>query len=199
MTATTRVPPDQLATIVTRLEMTTRPRPAPLPPSPLQLVRWPQPEPEKYRALFRRVGAPWLWYSRLLLDDARLIAATHRDATQVHAVVDRSGIEIGLLELTHPAPDWCSIDYFALVPALTGRGHGRWLMAMAMALAWRPGVAAVRLNTCSLDHPSALNFYRAQGFVAVAREIETFADPRVTGILPVDAAPQIPLLAATRR
>jgi GNAT superfamily N-acetyltransferase len=79
---------------------------------------------------------------------------------------------------------------------LTGQGHGRWLMAQALALAWRPETVRVSLNTCTLDHPSALNFYRAQGFAPVKRTIETFPDPRATGLLPPDAAPQVPLLAS---
>lgn len=194
----TPVPPDRLATVVTTLEMRAKPRPRPLPASPLRLVRWAAPPPERYRALFRRVGAPWLWYSRLALDDAALIAATHRAQTQVHAVVDRAGIEVGLLELSHPVPDGCTLDYFGLVPELTGQGHGGWLMALAMQLAWRPGVAVVSVNTCTLDHPRALGFYRAQGFEAVARTVETFPDPRPLGLLPPDAAPQIPCLASRR-
>lgn len=192
----TPVPDDHLATIVTTLEMHARPKPRPLPASRLRLVPWPAPAPAAYRALFARVGAPWLWYSRLAMDDAALIAATHRAETQVHAVVDPAGIEVGLLELTHPAPDWCSIDYFGVVPELAGRGHGRWLMAMAMARAWMPGVAFVRVNTCTLDHPRALGFYQAMGFVPVRRTVETFPDPRVTGLLPREAAPHIPLLAS---
>ncbi len=184
----------ELATIVTTLEMRARPPARPLPDSPLRLVRWVRPEPAKYRALFARVGAPWLWYSRLAIDDAALAALIDRPETQVHAVIDRAGIEVGLLEFTHPAPDWCSLDYFGLVPDLAGKGHGRWLMSLALAMMWRPGVALVRVNTCTLDHPSALNFYRAQGFEAVKRTIETFPDPRLTGLLPRDAAPQMPLL-----
>ena len=195
----TAVPVGEIATVVTTLEMRTRPPLRPLPPSPLRLVRWPRPAPAKYRALFQRVGAPWLWYSRLAMDDAQLAAATHRDETQIYAVIDPAGVEVGLLELTHPEPDWCALDYFALVPELTGAGHGRWLMALAMQLAWRPGVVRVRVHTCTLDHPSALGFYRAQGFEAVGREIETFPDPRLIGLLPADAAPHIPLLAAIRR
>jgi hypothetical protein len=54
------------------------------------------------------------------------------------------------------------------------------------------------VRTCTLDHPSALNFYRAQGFVATARTIETFADPRALGLLPTSAAPQMPYLASRR-
>ncbi|WP_066481087.1 MULTISPECIES: GNAT family N-acetyltransferase [unclassified Sphingomonas] len=195
----TPVADDHLATVVTTLEMHARPRPRPLPASPLRLVAWPKPAPDAYRTLFRRVGGPWLWYSRLVMRDAELVAATHRDETQVHAVIDPAGIEVGLLELTHPEPDWCALDYFGLVPELTGRGHGNWLMQLAMAMAWRPEVTMVRVNTCTLDHPAALGFYRRHGFVAVKRTVETFRDPRVTGVLPADAAPQIPCLAASRR
>ncbi len=190
------VSPRDVATIVTTLERHAPPRPRPLPESPLRLVRWARPEPDKYRALFRRVGAPWLWYSRLEMNDARLRAAIDRPETQVHAVVDRAGIEVGLLEFTHPASDWCALDYLALVPELTGNGHGRWLMALALGMMWRPGVSFIRVNTCTLDHPSALNFYRAQGFVAVRRTVETFPDPRLTGLLALEDAPQIPLLGS---
>ncbi|WP_066550161.1 MULTISPECIES: GNAT family N-acetyltransferase [unclassified Sphingomonas] len=195
----TPVADDHLATVVTTLEMHARPRPRPLPASPLRLVAWPKPAPDAYRTLFRRVGGPWLWYSRLVMRDAELVAATHRHETQAHAVIDPAGIEVGLLELTHPEPDWCALDYFGLVPELTGRGHGNWLMQLAMAMAWRPEVTMVRVNTCTLDHPAALGFYRRHGFVAVKRTVETFRDPRVTGVLPADAAPQIPCLAASRR
>ncbi len=193
-----RVPDDHVAAIVTTLEMTARPRPRPLPESPLRLVRWEQPTPEKYRALFRRVGAPWLWFSRLVIGDAALLAIIHDPLVEIYAAVDRTGIEVGMLELDFRTPDACEIGYFALVPELAGRGLGRWLMAQALALAWRGAVTRVWLHTCTLDHPGALGFYRAQGFAATARTIETFADPRVLGVLPVDAAPHVPLLARTR-
>ncbi|WP_419809714.1 GNAT family N-acetyltransferase [Sphingomonas sp.] len=194
----TPVPGDQLATVVTTLEMRERPRARPLPTSALRLVRWAAPAPDAYRALFRRVGGPWLWYSRLTLDDDALVAVTHRAETQVHAAVDRRGIEVGLLELTHPAPDRCTLDYVGLVPELTGQGHGGWLMTLALQLAWRAEVRCVSVNTCTLDHPRALGFYRHAGFVAVKRTIETFPDPRALGLLPEDAAPHIPLLASPR-
>lgn len=194
--ALTPVPPDHVAAVVTTLELRTPPQLRPLTPSPLRLVRWAHPDPDKYRTLFRRVGAPWLWFSRLVLDDHTLLAAIRRPETQVHAVVDRAGVEVGILELSHPAPGWCSLDYFGLVPELVGQRHGAWLMALAMQLAWRPGVSFVRVHTCTLDHPRALGFYQAHGFMPVRRELETFVDPRTTGVLPPDAAPHIPLLSA---
>jgi GNAT superfamily N-acetyltransferase len=185
----------ELATIVTTLEMTRRPPLRPLPASPLRLVRWATPEAEKYRTLFRRVGGPWLWYSRLAMDDAALSAIVHDPSVEVYAVTDRAGIEVGLLELDLRHAGACELSYFGLVPELAGRGHGGWLMAEAMARCWRPGVTRVWVHTCTLDHPAALGFYRKQGFVAVKRTIETFPDPRRLGLLPVEMGAHIPYLA----
>ena len=183
-----------IATVVTRLEMDRRPTPRPFPVSPLRLVAWPQPDAARYRLLFERIGAPWLWYSRLAIDEPSLLAIIHDPKVAVHAVIDRAGIEIGMLELDFRMPASCEIAYFGLVPALAGKGHGRWLMAEALARAWMPGVEQVRVHTCTLDHPSALGFYRAQGFVARQRTLESFPDPRLRGLLRMDAAPQIPMI-----
>ena len=195
----TPVPDDQIATIVTSLEMRTRPRPRPIPDSHLRLLPWAAPAPDKYRALFRRVGEPWLWFSRLVMDDARLTGIIHDPNVAIYAVADRAGIEIGMLELDFRSAGNCELGFFGLVPELAGKGHGSWLMAHALALAWAPGVERVWVHTCTLDHPSALGFYRRHGFVPYKRTIETFADPRLAGVLAPDAAPQIPCLGSPRR
>jgi GNAT superfamily N-acetyltransferase len=189
------VPDGEVATIVSSLEMRRRPPLRPLPPSPLRLIRWERPAPEKYRALFRRVGARWLWFSRLAMTDQALTAIVHDPAVHVFAVLDRAGVEVGMLELDFRQAGACELSYVALVPELAGKGLGRWLMAEALMRAWVPGVERVWVHTCTLDHPHALGFYRAQGFVATARTVETFPDPRLTGLLPADCAPQVPLLA----
>ncbi|WP_353203116.1 GNAT family N-acetyltransferase [Sphingomonas sp.] len=186
---------DEVAAIVTTLEMRRKPPLRPLPSSPLRLVAWGRPSAEKYRALFRRVGAPWLWFSRLVIDEAALLTTIHDPAVSIYAAVDGAGIEVGMLELDFRTSGECEISYFALIPELAGKGLGRWLMAEALSRAWIKGIERVWVHTCTLDHPSALNFYRAQGFVAISRSVETFADPRLSGHLPPDAAPQVPLLS----
>lgn len=192
--ALTPVIDGELAAIVTSLEMRERPRPRPLAASPLRLVRWHDPSPQAYRTLFRRVGERWLWFSRLLLDDAALAAIIRDPAVDLHAVVDRGGVELGMLELDFRTPSECEIAFFGLVPELTGKGHGDWLMAQALALGWRRDVHRMWVHTCTLDHPAALGFYRRHGFTPFARAVETFADPRLIGVLPRDAAPQTPLI-----
>lgn len=190
---------DHLATIVTALEMRERPKPRPQPPAPFRLVHWPAPDSDKYRALFRRVGGPWLWYSRLVMDEARLRGILEDPQVLVHAVTDRAGVELGMLELDFRTPATCELSYFGLVPEITGKGHGDWLMVQALAFAWRKDVTRVGVHTCTLDHPAALRFYRRHGFVPVKRTIETFPDPRLLGVLPAEAAPHIPLLGSVAR
>lgn len=190
------IAPGQVAAIVTHLEMRERPRPAPVPSAPLRLIPWKAPQPDAYRALFRRVGEPWLWFSRLILSDEALIATIHDPAVAIYAVTDQRGVEVGLLELDFRRVPDCELAFFGLVPALNGKGYGKWLMAQAKALAWRKDVTRLWVHTCTLDGPAALPFYIKSGFVPFGREVETFADPRIAGILPRDAAPQIPLLDA---
>ena len=183
----------ELAAVVTYLEMRSPPAGEP-PPSPLSLDRIERPQPERYRALFRLVGAPWLWFSRLIMDDAKLGAIIHDPQVELYAVVDQNGRDLGMLELDFRVPQECELAFIGLVPQLAGHGHGRWLLADALRRAWRDGVARVHVHTCSLDHPAALSAYRRAGFTPYKRAIERFPDPRLLGILPLDCAPQIPVV-----
>lgn len=186
----TELPPGQVGAVVTYLEMTERPKPKPLPASPLRLRAWPDVTPTQYRMLFERIGGPWLWFSRLRMDDATLAA----NIGELHAVIDRADVEVGMIELDFPETGLCLIRFLGLVPELAGRGHGEWLFAQTLALAWRKGMEQVRVHTCTLDHPAALHAYLRAGFRAYKRAFESFPDPRLLGLLPRDIAPQIPLI-----
>lgn len=186
----------ELAAVVTFLEMRAPPAAA-VPPSGLALQRIERPGPDAYRTLFRLVGAPWLWFSRLAMDDADLTAILHDPKVELYAVTDADGVDAGLLELDFRVSGECELAFVGLVPGLAGQGHGRWLLAEAVRCAWAgDGVARVHVHTCTLDHPAALAAYRRAGFTPYKRAIERFPDPRLSGILPADCAPQVPLLAS---
>ena len=182
-----------LVAVVTFLEMRDRPT-VPEYSSTLQLRRVESPEPEAYRTLFRRIGARWLWFSRLIMDDAKLGEIIGDPKVELFTVVDKNGDDVGILELDFREADECELAFVGLVPELSGQGHGRWLLAESVRVAWRDGVRRVQVHTCTLDHPAALGAYRRAGFVPIKRSIERFPDPRLLGILPKDCAPQVPLL-----
>lgn len=187
----------ELGAIVTSLEMTGRPPMRAMPASELRLDRWMAPTAEAYRTLYRRIGEPWLWFSRLEFNDADLMQIIHDPMVRIWAVLDRRGIEVGILELDFRQAGQCEIAFFGLVPELTGKGHGKWLMAMALQMAWaEAGMRRLWVHTCTLDGPHALAFYQRSGFIAYQRQLETFRDPRITGLIPRDAAPQIPIVGA---
>ena len=194
------VPAGQIATIVTCLEMTAPPPPTAPVKSALKLERWTAPfDLARYRALFRAIGQPWLWRGRLVLDDEALAATLSAPGLEVHVATRRDGTPQGLLELDFSGPSECELAYVGLVPELTGRGHGAWLMGHALKRAWteqhaRPPITRVWVHTCDLDHPGALGFYQRHGFRPYERLVEIYEDPRSSGLYPADTAPTVPLL-----
>ena len=93
---------------------------------------------------------------------------------ELHVAVDRRGIEVGMIELDFDDPGQCLISFLGLIPELAGHGHGSWLFAETLALAWRPQIVRVHVHTCSLDHPAALPAYLKAGFAPYKRAIEGF-------------------------
>ncbi len=194
VTGYTTVPAGKIAAVVTHLEMRARPHLRPEPPGGAYALRRPiEPELDWYRDLFRRVGSEWLWFSRLALDDAKLAAILHDPAVEVHALRHR-GRDEGLLEFDFRRFPDAEISFLGVVPALLGKGAGRYLMNRALETAWSRNPRRVTVHTCTLDHPRALEFYLRTGFVPYARSIEISDDPRIAGILPRTAAPQVPIL-----
>jgi GNAT superfamily N-acetyltransferase len=192
------VPPGHLSAVVTHLEMTCPPAPRPAPDAPLALRRMRAPRPDRYRALFRHVGAEWLWQSRLAMGDADLTAILDDDRVEVFSVerkgtAEPEGTADGLLELDFREPGTAELAFLGLSGALVGTGAGRWLMTRALALAWARPIDRLRVHTCTLDHPAALGFYLRSGFRAVRQEVEIMPDPRLTGLLPRGVAPHVPL------
>lgn len=190
------VPSGQIATIVTSLEMLEAPAIETPTKSALRFEHWPAPvDRTRYLWLFRHVGAPWLWRGRLIMDAAELATVLDAPTTSVHVATRRDGTPVGLLELDFSVPETCEIAYFGLIPGMTGNGHGSWLMAHALRLAWQQkGIKRVWVHTCDLDHPSAIGFYTAKGFVPFKREVEIYPDPRAAGLYDRDVAPRVPLL-----
>ena len=189
----TPLPDGELAAVVTWLEMRERPT-LHVPQSTLQLRRVASPTAEQYRALFRRVGSPWLWFSRLVMADDELEAIIRHPRVELFEVAAVEAV-VGMVELDFRTEGECELAFVGLVPGLTGQGHGKWLLAEAVTRAWAgDGVSRVHVHTCSLDHPAALAAYRRAGFTPYKRAIERFPDPRLLGILPLDCAPQVPVL-----
>lgn len=192
------VPAGKLASVVTCMQMLKPPiiRSERADP-PWQLRRVTQPGIDWYRELFARIGADWLWFSRLTMPIAALESILRDPGVEVYAL-SLQGRDEGLLELDfREGGGGCELAFFGLGSALLGQGAGRWLMNRALEIAWAHPIQRLWVHTCTLDHAGALSFYLRSGFEAYERRIEVADDPRVIGLLPRTAGAHIPLIDTT--
>lgn len=189
-----RLEPGKIANVVTNMEMRERPglRAEPF-QAPWMLRRIHVPELAWYRDAYRRIGADYLWSSRLAMTDEALASVLNDRANHVYALFeeDRCG---GILELDFRSVPDCELAFLGVEPPLLGTGAGRWLMNRAIEIAWSQPIARFWLHTCTLDHPRAVDFYRRSGFRPFAFDVEVLDDPRLSGLLPRSAAPNVPIL-----
>jgi ribosomal protein S18 acetylase RimI-like enzyme len=190
----TDLPPGKIATVVTYLEMHEDPRP-PRRPKPTGWSLEPlKGELDRYRSLFRRIGEPWLWFSRAVMPDDTLSSILDDPKVEAYALNDGSS-DIGLMELDFRGNDEVELAFLGVVPGTIGQGAGRYLMDEAIRRAFAKPVSRFFVHTCSLDHPAALTFYMRSGFKPYKRAIEVAEDPRLLGILPMDVGQHVPVLA----
>ena len=190
----TDLPPGKLAAVVTYLEMRA-PKPATASPttSEFAIRREQNADLAWYRGLFRQIGGPWLWFSRLRMTDDQLRAILHSSQVDVF-VLSHNGVDGGLLEFDRRHMPDIEILYFGVAPSLIGKSAGRALLEYCLPLEWAHRPQRIWLHTCTWDHPKALAFYLKAGFVPYKRGLEITDDPRLTGHIARDAAPDVPIL-----
>jgi GNAT superfamily N-acetyltransferase len=124
------------------------------------------------RFLYQYVGGPWQWTDKLKLSDEAWKAYVEDPGLRTWVAYFRGSIA-GYFEL-HAAQDGnTEIAYFGLAPDFIGKGFGGYLLSQAIKNAWEIDTTKrVWVHTCTLDHPSALNNYKARGLKLYKTEVE---------------------------
>ncbi|MFW5654953.1 MAG: GNAT family N-acetyltransferase [Roseicyclus sp.] len=157
---------------VTYLEMTEAPRdPAPPLPENVRLEHAEAPPVRFFLAMYDLVGRDYEWRDRIRQaeEDPKALAAFVGHAGVEMWVAYATGWPHGFFVLDRRQPGSCDLAYFGLVPEAVGKGLGGRLLRIAVARGWSwPGVRRLTVNTCTLDHPRALDLYRKVGFRPIA-------------------------------
>ena len=83
------------------------------------------------------------------------------------------GSPAGYYELQQQDGGDVEIAYFGLAPRFIGKGFGGYLLSHAIKSAWNwEGTRRVWVHTCTLDHPTALQNYKARGLEVYKVETE---------------------------
>ncbi len=168
---------DVVPVTVTYLEMLAPPtEPAPPAPPGVSVEHALAPSVERYRQLYDAVGHDWYWVDRTRVADAALKELLEDPRVEVHLLrVD--GQDAGFAELDRSEPGEVRLMYFGLLPAFIGRGLGRWFLRWAVDRAWSLGPRRVWLDTCTLDHPRALENYLQAGFRRFGERVKEVTIP----------------------
>ncbi len=160
----------QVEYTVTYLEMDARPDWTQSPaPEGVTVIRAHNPAVHFFFYLYGTVGAAYEWTDmhEWAADDLR--AFVQDEAMHVY-VAYKHGTPAGFVMLDFRKANLCDVAYFGLIPEFVGGGLGGWLLREGVGIAWDAGISKVTVNTCTLDHPSALPLYRKVGFVPVRNE-----------------------------
>lgn len=129
-------------------------------------------EVSHYRSYYYGVGKQWYWLDRMMMDDALLYEKINAPNVDIYVlyVDDHSA---GFAEFVREK-DYVEILYFGLLPAFIGKGYGHYFLQTVIQKAWSYNPQHIQLNTCSLDHPNAINVYKKAGF----KEVRTATEER---------------------
>jgi GNAT superfamily N-acetyltransferase len=129
-----------------------------------------------FLTMYDAVGRDYEWRDRFVQaeEDPAALAAFVSDPLVEMWVAYGRGWPQGFFMLDWREDGVCDLAYFGLVPEAVGGGLGGRLLRAALAKGWaREGVRKMTVNTCTLDHPRALDFYKKMGFRPVDTEDRT--------------------------
>lgn len=165
--------------------------PAASPREGLTIIRAVNPTISFYRYLYHTAGEEYLWGDRRRMSDADLAPLISPD--HIHLMILYcDGVPAGFYELSVRRETESQVKYFALLPGFKGGGLGSYMLTAAIVQAGRRSLPLV-LDTCTLDHPVALENYKARGFVVTHGEDEIYLDPRLDGTVPPESAKHVPM------
>ena len=111
----TPLPKGKLATLVTYLAMEPLVRQATGVGHDLHFEQVTGQAYPRYREIFRQIGAPWLWFSRLLMPKAKVMAILD-DPANLAFIVMQGGRDIGLCEVDCRNEQEAELAYLGLIP-----------------------------------------------------------------------------------
>jgi GNAT superfamily N-acetyltransferase len=141
-----------------------------------------EPTVDFYRYLYNTVGEKWTWIERRLLDDNNLQKLIRSSNVEIYILyVDDNVAGFGEIGWD-TASNGSEIKYFGLMPEYIGKRLGPYFLNNIINIAWGRNPVRLRVNTCDLDHPSALRVYQKSGFNILEEIVEKLPDPTTVGL-----------------
>jgi GNAT superfamily N-acetyltransferase len=123
----------------------------------------------EYREYYYGVGEKYFWLDRMVMPDDELFQKINAPGVDIFIFYVDNEVA-GYIEFLIEEK-FVEILYFGLMPAFIGKGLGKYFLQWVIAKAWSYQPRWIQLNTCTLDHPNALQTYKKAGFIEVKTEV----------------------------
>ncbi len=151
--------------------------------SPSELREKPSPTPDfriaeakiknwrLHQFFYTYVGSQWSWTDKSKWSEEQWRRYVERDSISLF-IAYLCDTPVGYFELERKA-DEVEIVLLGLEPTSVSKGLGGHLVSEAIRHAWLQKPQRVIVNTCTLDHPYALQNYLARGMTIYKKEEKT--------------------------
>ncbi len=124
-----------------------------------------------YRHIYDEVGRHWCWFDRQNMTDKKLADTIYAPTTDIFLLRHKQVI-IGFVELNFRYMPTAELVFLGLTPPFIGHSLGKKMLFSALAYMKQKHPQRIIIQTCTLDHPRALQLYQKYGF-SVYRRKET--------------------------
>lgn len=130
------------------------------------------------RQMYWDVGGPWIWGDRRAFSDRQWQDYSRIKGFRQFKLFVKDGVLGGYGETSlNPESGEGMLEYFGLLPVAVGQGAGPAFLSQIIGNLWDSGARALRISTCTLDHPGAFRVYCRNGFDRLSSHHETLPNP----------------------
>ena len=116
---------------------------------------------------YKQVGKNYYWTDWLRKSNEEISEFVNDRNVLLYTLI-KDGWPVGFYMLDYRKNDICDLSFFGLVGEVIGIGLGKYLLQTAILTAWdNRKIKKLTVNTCSLDHKSAIYLYQKYGFTPV--------------------------------
>ena len=116
---------------------------------------------------YKQVGKNYYWTDWLRKSEDEIDEFVNDKNVLLYTLI-KDGWPVGFYMLDYRNKDICDLSFFGLVDEVIGIGLGKYLLQTAILTAWdSKKIEKLTVNTCSLDHKSAIYLYQKYGFTPV--------------------------------
>ena len=116
---------------------------------------------------YKQVGKNYYWTDWLRKSEDEIDEFVNDKNVLLYTLI-KDGWPVGFYMLDYRKKDICDLSFFGLVDEVIGIGLGKYLLQTAILTAWdSKKIKKLTVNTCSLDHKSAIYLYQKYGFTPV--------------------------------